>query len=171
MKTNRSSSIAKKNMRKKGATGDRPEQLLVKEILEYHVTGTVTTEVKLKGLEATDALDFTGEKTPRIDIVLELKGFPIFLIRVNGPSHDPDKREKYDRAQKIFLESQKISYRVIDVSYVRHEILFERNRRKLTKYDYDKQSRITQGRRVCPCVLQRPRGYWLLLTGPRKTSP
>jgi len=135
MKTNRSSSIAKKNMRKKGATGDRPEQLLVKEILEYHVTGTVTTEVKLKGLEATDALDFTGEKTPRIDIVLELKGFPIFLIRVNGPSHDPDKREKYDRAQKIFLESQKISYRVIDVSYVRHEILFERNRRKLTKYE------------------------------------
>lgn len=135
MKTNRSASIAKKRMREKNSTSDRPEQLLVKEILEYHVTGTVTTEVKLRELHPVDALNFTGEKAPRVDIVLRFNLLPTFLIRVNGPSHDTDKREKYDKAQKIFLELQKIPYRVIDVSYVRHEILFERNKRKLTKIE------------------------------------
>jgi len=122
-------------MREKGDTSNRPEQLLVKEILEYHVTGTVTTEVKLKNLKAVDALDFTGKRAPRIDILLELNRPQKFLIRVNGPSHDNKKREQYDNAQKIFLENQKQFYTVIDVSYVRHELLFERYNRKLTKIE------------------------------------
>ena len=134
MKTNRSSSFAKKNMRLKGATSNRPEQLLVAEILEYHVTGTVTTEAKLKNLKAIDALDFTGIRSPRPDILLETKNQK-FIVRINGASHDTDKRSKQDNAQKIFLEMQKECYRVIDVSYVRHELLFERNKRKLTKIE------------------------------------
>ena len=135
MKTNRSSSIAKKYMREKGDTKNRPEQLLVAEILKYHVTEEVTTEVKLKNLHAVDALDFTGKRAPRPDILMEYQEQK-FVIRINGPSHDTDKREKYDNAQKIFLELQtKDHYRVIDVSYVRHELLFERNKRKLTKIE------------------------------------
>ena len=135
MKTNRSSSFAKKAMREKGDNKNRPEQLLVSEILQYHVTDTVTTEAKLKDLHAVDALDFTGRRAPRPDILFEMHQTK-FIVRVNGPSHDTDKREKYDNAQKIFLEMQeKNHYRVIDVSYVRHEILFERYKRKLTKLE------------------------------------
>lgn len=132
MKTNRSSSIAKKNMRKKGATSNRPEQLLVAEILEYHVTETVTTEAKLKNLKDVDAITLTGDRSPRPDILFEIFKQK-FVVRINGPSHDT--REKYDRAQKLFLEMQEPSYRVVDVSYVRHELLFERNKRKLTKLE------------------------------------
>jgi len=135
MKINRSSSLAKKAMRKKGDTSNRPEQLLLKEILEYHLTCTVTTEVKLKNLHAVDALDFTGKRSPQIDIVLEMNRPQKFLIRVNGPYHDTDKQSKYDRAQKLFLEMQKEWYTVIDVSYVRHELLFERYNRKLIKME------------------------------------
>lgn len=134
MKTNRRSSFAKKNMRKKGDISNRPEQLLVAEILEYHVTGTVTTEVKLKNLKAIDALDFTGDRAPRPDILLEALNQK-FIVRVNGPYHDTDKQTKKDNAHKIFLEMQNPSYRVIDVSYVRHELLFERYKRKLTKIE------------------------------------
>lgn len=135
MKINRSSSIAKKRMREKGDNKNRPEQLLVKEILEYHVTGTVTTEAKLRGLHKVDALDFTGLRSPRPDILLEQE-FRKFVIRVNGPSHDTEKRERYDRAQKLFLEMQKEDpYIVIDISYVRHKTLFERHDRKLSKIE------------------------------------
>ncbi len=135
MKTNRSSSLAKKAMREKGATSNRPEQLLVAEILKYHVTETVTTEAKLKNLHAVDALDFTGKRVPRPDILMEYQEQK-FVIRINGPYHDTDKQTKKDNAQKIFLEMQtKDHYRVIDVSYVRHELLFERNKRKLTKLE------------------------------------
>lgn len=135
MKTNRSSSFAKKAMREKGDNKNRPEQLLVAEILEYHVTEIVTTEAKLKDLHAVDALDFTGKRSPRPDILFEIHETK-FIVRVNGASHDTAKREKYDNAQKIFLELQeKVHYRVIDVSYVRHELLFERYKRKLTKLE------------------------------------
>lgn len=134
MKQNRSSSIAKKNMRKKGDTQNRPEQLLLAEILQYHTTVTITTEVKLKNLKPIDALDFTGKRSPQIDILLETLNQK-FTIRINGPYHDTAKRSKYDRAQKLFLEMQEEHYTVIDVSYVRHELLFERNKRKLTSVE------------------------------------
>lgn len=132
MKHNRSSSIAKKRMREKGATSNRPEQLLLAEIIEYHVTETVTTEAKLKNLKTVDALTLTGDRAPRPDILFEYLQQK-FIVRVNGPYHDT--REKYDKAQKLFLEMQEPSYRVVDVSYVRHELLFERNKRKLTKLE------------------------------------
>lgn len=135
MKINRSSSFAKSNMRKKGATSDRPEQMLLAEILRFHVLGITETEVKLKNLKNIDALNFTEERAPCIDIVLRMNDFPTYLIRVNGASHDTDKRAKYDRAQKLFLEMQDTNYKVIDVSYVRHELLFERNKRKLTVHE------------------------------------
>lgn len=119
-------------MRKKGATKNRPEQLLLAEIIKYHVTEEVSTEVKLKKLKDVDAITLTGDRSPRPDILFEcLK--QKFIVRVNGPSHD--NREKYDKAQKLFLEMQDPPYRVIDVSYVRHELLFERNKRKLTKLE------------------------------------
>ena len=133
MKTNRTSSIAKKRMREKGDTSNRPEQLLLKEILQYHVRGRVETEAKLENLKDVDALTFTGNRSPRPDILLTYYTNQKFVIRVNGPYHDS--REKYDRAQKLFLEMQEPPYIVIDVSYVRHEILFERNKRKLTRIE------------------------------------
>lgn len=122
-------------MRLKGATSNRPEQLLLAEILRYHTYGNVSTEVKLKGLKSVDALDFTADRSPRIDIVLQFDINGKYLIRVNGPYHDTDKQRKKDRAQKLFLEMQYEQYTVIDVSYVRHELLFERNKRKLEKIE------------------------------------
>jgi len=119
-------------MREKGATSNRPEQLLLAEIIKYHVTETVTTEAKLKNLKAVDAINLTGDRSPRPDILFEYQKQK-FIVRVNGPYHDS--REKYDRAQKLFLEMQEPPYRVIDVSYVRHEILFVRNQRKLNKFE------------------------------------
>lgn len=121
-------------MREKGATANRPEQLLVAEILKYHVNGEVMTEVKLKDLQKIDGLDFTGKRAPVADIVLA-QPIRTLIIRINGPAHDTEKRSRYDRAQKIFLEHQPQRYTVVDVSYVRHELLFERNRRKLTKIE------------------------------------
>ena len=132
MKINRKSSIAKKRMREKGDTTNRPEQLLAAEIIKYHVTESVTTEAKLSNLKDVDALTFTGMRAPRPDILFEYQKQK-FIVRINGPYHDG--REKYDRAQKLFLEMQEPPYRVIDVSYVRHEILFVRHNRKLTKFE------------------------------------
>ncbi len=132
LKLNRTSSIAKKNMRKKGATSNRPEQMLLAEIIKYHITEDVETEVKLKNLKPKDGLDFTGKHAPRPDILFEYQKQK-FIVRVNGPYHDS--RERYDKAQKLFLEIQDDHYTVIDVSYVRHEILFKRNKERLTKIE------------------------------------
>lgn len=131
---NRKSSIAKKRMREKNDNAHRPEQMLVAEILQYHVPGEISTEHKLQSLTPIDGLNFTGKRSPIVDVYL-VQTLRKYVIRINGPSHDTEKRRRYDRAQKIFLECQKDNFVVIDVSYIRHELLFERNRRKLTQIE------------------------------------
>ncbi len=130
MKVNRSSSIAKKNMRKKGDTSNRPEQMLVAEILKYFVTQNIETEVKLKDVYEVGGVDLSGRRAPKVDILMTWY-IQKYAIRVNGKYHDG--REQYDKIQRYFLESQEPAYRVVDVNYFRHELLFERHNRKLTK--------------------------------------
>ena len=116
---------ANRNMRKKGDTKERPEQKLLFEILEHHISLHSKLEMEYKVHYKTE---FGTEKDATLDIYLEFIDRK-YAIRMMGGYHDRDYQEKKDDLQDAYLKD--LGYQVIDISYVRCENLFKRHDRLL----------------------------------------
>ena len=111
-------------MHKAKKTKDRPEQLLIKEILEYHTNSSILETEKT----VTYMTEFNDQKEARLDIFMVLDDKE-FAIRVMGPAHDRKIRKQKDSIQKDYLQRE--GYVVIDIWYHENEVTFKRNKRKL----------------------------------------
>ena len=122
---NRQPFFASTNMRKKGDTKKRPEQKLLFEILENHISLHSKLEMEYKVHYRTE---FDTEKDATLDIYLEFIDRK-YAIRMMGGYHDTDHQEKKDDLQAAYLKE--LGYQVIDVGYVRCPYLFKRHETKL----------------------------------------
>ena len=113
-------------MHRGGNTANRPEQLLIKEILEYHTCASIL-ELEKKVTYLTEYNDY---RDAILDIFMELDGKK-YAIRVMGPAHDKKIRMKKDEIQGDYLTG--LGYTIIDIWYHSNETTFKRNRRKLNK--------------------------------------
>jgi len=127
-KQNRTSFHANLGMYKAQNTADRPEQLLIKEILEYHTTAQVIVTEK----KVTYRTEFNDYRDAILDIFMKLNGNK-YAIRVMGKAHDKKIRKMKDVVQLAYLEALK--YIVIDIFYYDNEVTFKRNRTKLTEIE------------------------------------
>jgi len=134
VKINRTRSKAKAGMRKKGDTSDRPEELLVYDIVRLcQIPGTRKVEKQYKppNIVPLKGTDLTGEKSPKLDVYVQSADFTNYAIRVMGEYHDETKQERKDFIQKTFLEMQPENWFVIDLNYLKCQNVFKRRKRKL----------------------------------------
>lgn len=123
MKVNRTNSIAKKAMRKKGDTSNRPEEKLACNIIALHLP-------KIIQIESQKIIWFNDINYAKLDIHFVISSGQKYAIRLNGPPHDGLKAQRHDRRQQIYLEER--GYIVIDFWYNKMEKLFLRYERLLT---------------------------------------
>lgn len=125
---NRSNFISEYFMRKKGNTKNRPEQMLVFDILGFHCKyEQIETEYKVR--YKTEWNDY---RDAILDIFLKANGIS-YAIRVMGKSHPRSKKTmkgRKDSLQKDYL--QRDDYHVIDIWHDTCPMVFLRNERKLT---------------------------------------
>jgi len=124
-KINRTRSFAKKNMRKKGNTSERREQMIIAEMIKTHCLSkcVVETENSLPDLVALEGADLTGNRRPKVDITVT---FPNgrYAVRMNGLYHDERKQERKDYFQKLVLENQPVPWKVIDINESKHDKIY-----------------------------------------------
>jgi len=130
--------MATKNMFKAGNIKNRPEQLLIAEVLKFHLPSWayIKTEKKI-----TYVTEFKDKRDAIIDIFVVYdeaqtqRGFQ-YLIRVMGPRHDNGIVIKKDSLQKGYLLALAQIWpikAVIDLHYFDMPITFKRNERLLIK--------------------------------------
>lgn len=111
MRVNRSRSMAKKNMRKKGLTSNRPEQIRLYEILRFWLSKHTTV---LKELKYPYTADDKSKRKAILDIAVLFQGKK-YAIRMMGKIHEEKKRELHDSIQQLYLE--KNSWKVLNIWY------------------------------------------------------
>lgn len=125
--------MAKKAMRANPNPRNRPEQLLIAEILERHIPGTclVRTEETVNYVN-----EFHESRHADIDIFIvyyesqtsDNKPWE-YLIRVMGEYHDPEYQRRKDEIQKGYLEALKHVRKIraiIDLWYTEMPMTFKR---------------------------------------------
>lgn len=121
-----SSFAAEYFMRLKGDKRNRPEQMLIYEVLGYHL--------KYEKLETeytvTYYTEFHDYRDADLDIYLVMDGVK-YAIRVMGGYHKNKTQRKKDGIQQAYLERD--GYIVIDLWYDKMPITFLRNKRLLNK--------------------------------------
>lgn len=127
MKVNRSRSIASKNMRAKGDTSDRPEELLAYNIIRHHLQGIVQYDKQL-------VVYFPSGGFCKLDVFFTYQNKK-YAVRLMGPPHDPKKQQRKDYVQELNLID--LNYTVIDFWYQKMVYLFLRNRRKLDSVELE----------------------------------
>jgi len=134
VKINTTRSRAKKGMTRKNNTSNRPEEILVHDIIKSTLPDIdeIKTQHKPPNIVPLKGTDLTGERSPKIDVYFRI-GTRHYAIRVMGPIHDEWKRENYDFVQRTFLEMQPEKWAVIDFNYVTMQNVFRRNKRKLLR--------------------------------------
>lgn len=116
------------NMIRAGNTKNRPEQLLAADIIRAHTSFDVQTEVTLN-LKATDSVNLTGERAPKVDILLTPHSLSRYMteqkivIRCMGAIHKQKRRQNYDRVQRHFMTDNNIA--VYDFWYDKMPYLFK----------------------------------------------
>ncbi len=164
---NRKSFIAKQKMRQVGNTKNRAEQMLIKEVLEFHLPGfaLVKTEEHI-----TYPTEYQTVKDAWIDIFVVLaqntnqaRGDEYF-IRVMGESHDTNRQESKDDLQKgylLLLQQVRPLKDVIDLWYYKMPITFKRRVRKLKESELiQAYSEIKRELGVLP-LPDKPYLHWL----------
>ena len=124
-------------MFKAGNTKNRPEQLLIAEILKFHLPSWAYIETEKK---ITYVTEFKDQRDAKIDIFvvydeIQKQRGSQYLIRVMGPRHDNGIVIKKDSLQKGYLLALSQIWpikAVIDLHYYDMPITFERNKRLLT---------------------------------------
>jgi len=116
---------------------NRPEQLLIAEIIEWHLPGTslVKTEERVDYVN-----EFHENRYAEIDIFVVYPPTEIppweYLIRVMGEYHDPEYQRRKDEIQKGYLEALKHVRKIraiIDLWYTVMPMTFKRREGKLKK--------------------------------------
>jgi len=126
MKVNRTRSIAKKAMRKKGATSNRPEERLVYQVIKTHLSSVVDIEMQKR-------VDFDDIHYAKLDVYFTTRTGQKFAIRVNGPPHDGQKESRHDRLQLYLLQERLIT--AIDFWWDKMPMLFLRNKKILDEVE------------------------------------
>lgn len=156
------------NMRKARNTRNRPEQMLIAEVITHHLFPNVTvkTEERINYITEShqakwaDIDVFVVWKSPENSRPME------YLIRVMGPPHDEPRQSKKDDLQRSYLMAIQPSLRyietVIDLWYYKMPITFKRNKTKLRKFEliiaYNEISKQTRGLFHLP---EHPNESWL----------
>lgn len=113
-------------MRLKGNTKNRPEQMLIYEVLQHHLKfEKLETEYKV-----TYFTEFHDYRDAHLDIYLVMNGVK-YAIRVMGGYHKNKTQKKKDVVQRSYLERD--GYTVVDLWYDKMPITFVRNKRKLNR--------------------------------------
>ncbi len=116
--------IANSAMRKAGNTKNRPEELLVFEIIKYHAT--------YNKLDSQRNIKYTNEqgviKDSFVDIYFKDK-FGEIVLRLMGEYHDELRQQRKDLLQSEYL--QRDLYKVIDIWYWDRPGIFLRRERKM----------------------------------------
>lgn len=127
---NRTVFLAGNAMRKSGNTTNRPEQLLITEIIEYHAKNHVNVETEK---QVTYRMDDGSFRDAYPDItVLEVQpnlSHRQYAIRVMGEYHDSKRQTRKDDMQKDYLLN--IFDDVIDMWYYNMPFTFKRRDRLL----------------------------------------
>ena len=115
-------------MNKKGATGNRPEQMLLAEIIHYHIpTAIVSTE---HPIPHPNQVDMDGNNDlglhPIIDIRVALDDL-VYAIEVNGLIHFEPSRLKKDALRTLWLQTRRQPYVTVVVDCYDAPALFARN--------------------------------------------
>lgn len=157
------------HMRKARNTRNRPEQMLIAEIIEDHLFPNVTVKTEERIHYITEShqakwadIDvFVVWQSPENSRPME------YLIRVMGPPHDEPRQTQKDNLQRSYLMSIHPPLRyiatVIDLWYHKMPTTFKRNKTKLRKSElitaYHEISKQTRGLFYLP---EHPNESWLL---------
>lgn len=126
-------------MRKANNTRNRPEQLMIAEIIEHHLSPNVKvlTEERINYITESHQAKWAD-----IDVYVVWQGPEMrtpgeFLIRVMGPPHDEPRQRSKDDLQRSYLMALHPPLRqimtVCDLWYHLMPTTFQRNKKKLNR--------------------------------------
>lgn len=127
--------------RKKNNDKDRPEQLLIAEVLQHHLSPNVTVKTEQVIHYITESHRPTHAK---IDIYVVYQGKEYtkpmeYLLRVMGEYHDSKFQTRKDDLQRSYLMALPPPLRniatVYDLWYHKMPVTFKRNKQKLSKVE------------------------------------
>lgn len=156
-------SLMRKRGKGEGKTTNRPEQLLIAEIIENHIPCLVKTEHKVSYVTESHQ-----EKEADIDIFVVYATRNIesyYYIRVMGAYHDNPRQMNKDDLQRAYLLRQREIHKiegVYDLWYHLMPMTFKRNKTLLNRSDaviaYEEVRKQLSG--VLPLPL-KPHDAWL----------